>query len=246
MNNRRQHTLGLLLLLALLGTGAGLASLLPAAPGQSLTHLQSCSAEDSPFDSLPPDQWQQMYHARVDAVVEEYLESMGAVESIPLTCTDENAALLTEPPPMLRSLAQELSPWKEGIRLSDSDTPAVLLEYIRVFECAMRERGHSLPIKVLEEAQEPLNQMELSRKTTQEDAIIERELATARATLERTLTMLGGFNRLRPLALDLECLKRTSLDLRNVLGLTADTSACLPRAFDARGSLRDLPELPPS
>ncbi|HLD78804.1 MAG TPA: hypothetical protein VJB16_07285, partial [archaeon] len=151
-----------------------------------------------------------------------------------------------EPPPMLRSLAQELSPWKEGIRLSDSDTPAVLLEYIRVFECAMRERGHSLPIKVLEEAQEPLNQMELSRKTTQEDAIIERELATARATLERTLTMLGGFNRLRPLALDLECLKRTSLDLRNVLGLTADTSACLPRAFDARGSLRDLPELPPS
>ena len=45
-------------------------------------------------------------------------------------------------------------------------------------------------------------------------------------------------DRLRALESGMECLARTSLDIRNALGLAAETAACLPRAWDARTSLR--------
>ncbi len=70
-------------------------------------------------------------------------------------------------------------------------------------------------------------------------------MATARPTLERTLSIIGGLDRLNLLKLDIECLRRASLDLRNTLGLVAEAASCMPRSWDVRGSLRDMATPPP-
>jgi hypothetical protein len=40
---------------------------------------------------------------------------------------------------------------------------------------------------------------------------------------------------------DFECVRRASLDLRNVLGLLSEALSCAGRALDAKSSLRDPP-----
>lgn len=73
-------------------------------------------------------------------------------------------------------------------------------------------------------------------------AIINEERVVARVTLHRVLTLIGNFGRLRPLEAELECTQRLSLDIRNISALTAETSSCLPRIWNAKDVLRDYKE----
>lgn len=87
----------------------------------------------------------------------------------------------------------------------------------------------------------PLNYPELSENMEYRKRRIFEEMLVARTALEQTFALIGGMGNVRPLALELICLERLSLDLRNVLGLTGDVAACLPRIWEGRGSLRDKP-----
>jgi len=122
----------------------------------------------------------------------------------------------------------------------------VLLEYLRTYECALSERQSFLNVILQNSSAQQNASIGNSRDTyneanASERQTIARELSLARATLDRTLLVIGGMDRLRPLTVDIECLKRTSLDIRNITGLISQTSMCLPRVRDARGSLQDLP-----
>jgi hypothetical protein len=77
--------------------------------------------------------------------------------------------------------------------------------------------------------------------TASDAQLIAKERRIARPVLQRTLQLIGGMDRLEPLGVDIECLKRTSLDIRNSLGLISQAASCLTRIEDTQGSLRDQP-----
>ncbi len=229
--------------------------------GRDLKRLPPCTAVGSEFETLPFDEWARTYHDTVGKIIEAHLNDLRDASAKELQCSAEDYASLSKPTDELRTLAETLPPWKEQKQLdalSEAELGPVLLEYLRIFECSLNERRQSLPVILVQEGavsgsllnggtaddteRSPYND-EMKRQTQS----IDHQLSIARVTLERTLLIVGGEDRLRPLSLDIECLKRTSLDIRNALGLVSQATACLPRVRDARGSLRDLPVtgLPP-
>ena len=177
------------------------------------------------------------YHATVEQVVEEHMSNKTVV------CSE---GVRDVPSDALKHLAEKLPPWRDPadyLGLRESDIGAVLLEYVRIYECTLKEHQLFAPSRVAHEISKNnrFNFFEHFPAFNQRRIDIDQELRLARRTLNRTLKLLGGMDRLRPVDLSLECLQRSSLDIRNILGLAADSASCLPRATDARGSLRDLP-----
>src|SRR3989339_587759 len=127
---------------------------------------------------------------------------------------------------------------------------AVVEEHLRAYECALQERLYFLHPDALEELKgrlqnagaesEVIDISDLIAEVSEEDKTITREYATARPTLHRALTIVGGLGRLLPLHGELQCIERASLDIRNALALGAEASACLPRIWNAKDPLRDL------
>ncbi len=191
--------------------------------------LGACEGNETLFPTTPEavvDTWKDRYETRVDGIVNAHLARKNAVN-----CTE----LVREPPTdELRALASQLPPWKSnGGTLSENDMAAVLLEHLRVYGCAMKQH-------LTADLPDIYNGTLDSTMHTNRRGEAEQELVLAPATLERTLQLLSGMDRLRPIDDALQCLSRTSLDIRNTLGLAAETSACLPRIWDAKGSLRSL------
>jgi hypothetical protein len=205
--------------------------------------LYPCSAEGSVFADEKFEKWKEIYHTNVSQVVDAHLSSIKEVSNMPLQCTEENYEQLVPATEQLRKMAGMLPAWREPERLAslnETDMGPVLLEFLRVYECSMKEREAFLTVTIQNELQEWTGIMEFEKKKDEEKAIMAKEIAVSRETLNRTLGIVSGYDRLRPLSLDIECLKRASLDLRNILGLASDASACLPRITDTHQSLRDL------
>lgn len=214
--------------------------------------LAACTAEGSPFETLPFSKWPKTYHDTVAKVIEAHLKSVQDTKTTALRCTAPDYASLVLPTPELENLAKTLAPWKDPKKLnalSETELGPVLLEYLRIYECSLSERRNFLSTVVARDfansgatASTPIEQrIDYNETVDEQQRIIDHETAVSRTTLDRTLLIVGGEDRLRPLGLDIECLKRVSLDLRNVMGLLSQASACMPRIRDARGSLRDLP-----
>lgn len=222
------------------------------------TILGACEGKGSPFDtdseknplSTPFAQWIDTYHDSVDRVVNAHMNAIrGAVKEQPLKCTAKTLYALLQPTGPLSALAETLPPWKHPVylkNLSEADIGSVLLEHLRVYECALKERKKFLIQEVQTDldknpdVSKPVTRPQVLTQTDKEQKQINDELVAARAALNRTLTIIGSLDRLRPISLELECIQRASLDLRNAFGLAADATACLPRIWDTRGSLRDL------
>lgn len=214
------------------------------APGTQSQRLPACSAKGSIFADAPFDEWADLYHGKVSAAVEAHLDTLRNAAELPLQCTAEEYADVVPATTELREIAGYLPGYREGNKLeelNESDVGAVMLEFLRVYECSMLERKSYLLIRIPQE-EGPMMSWELLDIKKEQEATIDRELDVSRATMEKTMALVGGYDRLRPLALDVECIKRASLDLRNVLGLASDASSCLPKVWDTHGSLRDLPE----
>ncbi len=67
--------------------------------------------------------------------------------------------------------------------------------------------------------------------------LVERQ--RARVAVERTILAMRSFEINYAYAKQLTCFQRASLDLKNELGLLADTTSCMPRIWDAVTSLHD-------
>lgn len=214
----------------------------PAQRGSQTSRLPPCSAEGSVFAERPFTQWRALYHTNVSKVVDAHLRDINRVNTLKLQCTADSYSELLPASIELRTVAQMIPQWRQiGIaKLTEADMSSVLLEFLRVYECSMNEREEFLSVLIPREQNRPLQRDEFNKLKEADVSIMNDERLIARPTLNRTLSLVGGYDRLRPLALDIECIKRASLDLRNVLGLAADASACLPRIWDAKQSLRDL------
>jgi hypothetical protein len=254
MNKRRTRIgMGLLACAALLlGACAGHAR----DPGAE--RLASCSIEESPFKGKDFTEWSFLYHRTVSGVIGADTRSLS--EAI---CPDSDNTL-PAPTQELQTLAASLDPWKAPARLrtlSEADMGAVLLEYLRTYECALQEyrtffyahvyasssagTGSALSSSRSSAAPPPQTIEEYNRLQAERGRQISQELRVARAALNRTLALTGRLNRLRPVFYDVNCFVAASLDLRNQLGLAAEVSSCLPRIRDAHSTLRDLKDLEP-
>ncbi len=65
------------------------------------------------------------------------------------------------------------------------------------------------------------------------------ERTRARVAVERTINTLRSFEANLPLTLDVHCMQRAALDMKNELALMADAASCLPKIWDAATSLHD-------
>ncbi|MBT4119802.1 MAG: hypothetical protein HOG89_03870 [Candidatus Peribacter sp.] len=188
------------------------------------------------------EEWPEIYHDQVDRVVQEYLQPRE------LKCDAEDYETFLPPGGELLSLAAGLPTWNDpDVPLSEYDISRVLLEYLRVYECALMEFDEYLVYDTaVEQFSKPgITKMFFSGLMEQfldRSAIINEERVVARVTLHRVLTLIGNFGRLRPLEAELECTQRLSLDIRNISALTAETSSCLPRIWNAKDVLRDYKE----
>lgn len=216
--------------------------------GKQAIDLPPCSAEGSIFAERTLDKWPSLFHLGVDAVINAHLEQAGAVGDAALQCTAQDYRALSPASDNLRTVASFLPLWRKNPEMlndvSEADMGAVLLEYVRVYECSLDEMQNQLPFKAAEQNTngDALDLGTYHNRQGEALAMIEEERRLARPALERAFELIGGYERLRPLWLEIECLKRASLDLRNGLGLVAEGSACMSRIWDAHGSLRDLPD----
>lgn len=214
--------------------------------------LAACTAKGTPFESLAFEEWAETYHTTVADIVEAHMDSIRDTHTTELQCTAEDYVSMVKPTDELRELAESLPPWQsEKARedLSETDIGPVLLEYLRTYECSLSERRNFLSVIIPREwrtssSSKPstLTWGNTNQSTLEQQRHIDYEMLLSRPTLDRTLLLVGGHDRLRPLSLDIECLKRVSLDIRNIMGLVSQASACMPRIRDARGSVRDLPD----
>jgi hypothetical protein len=197
--------------------------------------------------------WSDVYHTNVDYVVETHLQNLLSSND-QMDCSAENYEEFFPPTEALRDLAAWLPPWQVPGRLeklSEKDLSIVLTEFLRIYECGLKEQENEylgiprLRREWAKAGNPPLTYPDLLKERLRRKQFIRQELLTARAALERTLTLLGGIGRLHPLILEFQCVQRASLDLRNVLGLVGEAMSCLNRIEDARGSLRDFSQKSP-
>ncbi len=247
--NKRLAILGMVATVLLAGCG----SLEPDA-GNSILKLPGCGGNDGIFDTTRLEAMINEYHLTVAGVIDAHVNDLADVNTLPLTCTANDYRGLLTPSSALSSLAARLPEWgpSRAAELSEADLGSVLLEHLRAYECALYRRQQFLEVfiirergttgKVNDEDVTTMPSADLSQEQQRQQALIENEIETARPALERTLAFIGGIDRMRPLTAELECLKRASLDLRNATGLMAESASCMPKVWDARGSLRDLPE----
>lgn len=197
------------------------------------------------FSNTKLEEWPEMYHKKVNAVIEEYLQPAT------IECDAEGYDTLSEPGMELMELAASLPTWNDpDVPLSRLDTARVLLEYLRIYECVLMEFDEFVYYDTRDEEYEERGDLgflkyflsDLMNSAFLRSEIILRERAVARTAMHRAVTILGAFDRLGPLDAELECMQRFSLDMRNIAALTAETSACLPRIWNAKDSLRDFDE----
>ncbi|MDO8468441.1 MAG: hypothetical protein Q7S29_01660 [Candidatus Peribacter sp.] len=213
--------------------------------------LTPCSRFEESYMQLPFRdgnfaEWPKFYHATAAAIIEEHIQSFSRAPK----CAAATGNDVLPAGPKLKELAQKLPSWKNA-SVSQWETSSVLLEFLRAYECALKERLYFLHPEAVKEIEkmrasegstEDITLGEVVMEVSQEDRTIAKELATARPTLNRSLAVLAGVSRLLPLHTELQCIERASLDIRNALALGAEAGACLPRIWNAKDPLRDLPQ----
>ena len=200
------------------------------------------SYNDLGFASNNFDNWPTIYHEKVAEVVEEHLKDL----SITAKCDAEKSEDFLKAGSKLEELANKLPTWKKsGAKVKYTDAGMVLLEYLRSYECILKERQYFISIDSLEymksRLEENITHPNVFAEQGRESSIIEKQLILSRKILNRTLTYLGGIDRFLPLDAELQCVQRASLDIRNAAALAAETSTCLPRIWNNRDPLRDIP-----
>ena len=225
------------------------------------TTLAPCGLKGTEYEKMPYREWATAYHSGVSAVIDAHLLQLGAyaaevgnantpltAQAKPLDCTKIDAQ--SQPPTAaLVAMASKLPPWKDADRLaslSRGDTAAVLLENLRTYRCALKDAQFFDVIRADSALRDtngsaaPVTWYNLVLEASNIRSVAEEEQTVSREALNRTLMLIAGFDRVGMFRVAMECLARTSLDLRNTLGLLTEAGACLPGIQDKKNGLRDF------
>jgi len=217
--------------------------------------LAPCSRFDKRYENLlfksnNFTDWPKEYHDKVQEVVEEHLK----FPSKKVECSSGDFDSFLQPQPKLRQLANNLLTWNgsNSPTLRQTDIGLVLMEYLNIYECVLKERYFFLSYDSQELMKQNMSEGEnaaisypqVIREMENELSLIRGELGLARKTLTRTLAVISGMNRIIPLDLELQCMAGASMDIRNATALAAEAGACLPRIWNAKDPFRDLKDTP--
>lgn len=207
----------------------------------SIPGIAACDQNEDLFatDSTDPEEkgWDTLFNQTVSAVISA--DKNAAL----LSCTNDARVMASG---SLQSLAQKLPQWKNLDRpLYESDLPQVLADYLEAYGCALEYISHSVYSDIQNKGDDngdPLSFYESATKTVNWFLEKDVRLANAQESVRRSLEIAIGMSRFKPLDHSFTCIARASKDLRNLFGLGAEGSACLPtRVWDAHGFLRELP-----
>ncbi len=227
--------------------------------------LPACSKENTPFadkdfanyskadEKGPTYQWGELFDEKVQEVVDAHMRLLlppekkadpdagGQNDSKSPVCTAATYREMIPASSKLSALANALPGFKNRRKqLSEVDMDAVLLEWLRVYQCSLKEEETFAQQHIQQESNDNDSPYDVEAELERRRSFIEYELSTSQQKISRLMTVLGGLNRLRPLTAELTCLERTSADIRNNISLLSEASACLPRALNAKTSLRDF------
>lgn len=261
MLSRSSRIIGFVILLLLAAAAVGVVANSKTITATSVNLLMKREQENSiltpcsrftegylqlPFTDGNFSQWPKLYHDTAAGIIEEHIQSFSRAPQCAATTGND----VLPGGQKLQVLAKTLPSWKNKT-VSQWEMSSVLLEFLRGYECALEERMYFLHPDALNELQSALEEngestavdlTQLAVEVSEEDETITTELATARPTLNRALAVLAGLSRLLPLHTELQCIERSSLDIRNALALGAEAGACLPRIWNVKDPLRDLPQ----
>lgn len=235
-----------LYLITLLWTGSGQDFLGTVKSGWKTPSLPACEANEKLFPregtvtegTSLVDRWSKLYHDRVRLVVDEHIRQL----QIGSTC---GTSARTNPSPALELLGKDLG--RDDVHQEDFAT--LLLRYLETYECALQSEEFVVEAQaenVLANRKKQKNEqytfgiLDFQEEVQRERSQIAQELRIARSANHRTLVYLSGYGRFQPLNSALQCLMGATVDIRNSLDLAAEASACLPRIWDAKTSLRTL------
>jgi hypothetical protein len=249
MDKFTKHSIGTVVIVMTIVSGLVKARALWGVVIPSETAAIACEGNDELFPQTydAAGAWRTTFRKTMEDLLEQHRRQMTA----PPMC-DGN--IRTPPSDTLKKIASKLSPWKDDgnmEELGEEDMAAVALSYTSAYECALKER--STTIFSSKYFAHPSNGGESNASSSvsglpvnvfaddvqSEKRVIEQELLIARPTVHRALTLVAGQGRTQPLMNSLRCLELASIDIRNALGLAAQLTSLLPRAFDASTTLRN-------
>ncbi len=218
-------------------------------PDSSSTSSEDDEKEEAARTTV--EEWRDFYTAAVDAIIRAHMNQP------PSICRAEPFVPASNP---LKAIAALLEPWKSGVPFTEEEAPSILLEFLRTYRCALQFRAGDLYYQNALDAYEaepddpsfeypPKDEDEFNddnsifvipvlARSLREQLVIEEELTLAEPAMRRTLTYIAAADRMRPLSSNITCLEDVSLEIRNLMSLAAETSACMVRIRNARGSLR--------
>ncbi len=204
---------------------------------------------DEDFDIV--DIWSERYHSTASSLIDsgfsgEYsypdcLGELGDRLQLPGQQNPSNTPI--------RKMAEKLPPWQDEEdleMLKYYNVPVVLLELLRVYECALIERflifGETLKETqdIYSELSETLWIYNYSQKLGAQWRKIGNELTVSRPTMNRALYLLSKTGNTQPLEDEIFCIYQASMDIRTAFTLGGEAAACMPRIQDAKDPLRDI------
>ena len=210
--------------------------------------------------------WKNIFHTTAKNIidndlgrlVDNPLNSPLRITGRELSCTARDYTQFIRPSLPLRNLAEDLPSWESSDalnRLTQLDVGQVLLEYLRMYECALVERESALTeYTSRQEARRKIVILGLpvdtrlvnirledhTKEIIADRETIEEEIQDAREIIHKAIGFIGSLHRYRALDAEINCLQQASLDIRNALALAADAVSCLPRTWGSRDVLRDF------
>ena len=213
---------------------------------ESLDFMAFGPNEEILLSATELDSWRNQFHSTVNKLIEDDIGKLTGGEhsalrqpNPPLQCTANDYKSFYRPRGSLQTLANELPLWHTGTeypwdertiaarilnnqRLTQLDMPAVLMEYLRMYECAHIERHLGQVVDTSAEEWRRLEALEafgfiqtfkmvlqageLAQKVVEQREDSWYDLDIARTSVHRVLTLVAGINRLKLIDAELTCI----------------------------------------
>lgn len=244
----------------LLGGGSGPPGSLFTAPGQS----RACASQGTMFENIhQPTKVTELFSLRMNAIVDERLRLLNTPSAWSCIASGGVQQPLM---PELQALADDMPGWHYVMQTAVLGSPqtlvnrkpvtwenfsSVALEFVREYECKLSElQDQAINVVLTDndiENPDPagLYSATLASRITNLIQLMTDERQRARTATERTINTLRSFEMHLPFTLQMHCMQRTAMDLKNTLALTADAVSCMPKIWDSVTSIHDpLPQQP--
>jgi hypothetical protein len=195
-----------------------------------------------------PSEVVQKYHRMMSAAFAEHERALATPSA--WTCSANTFERMAPRSQTLSAMASTMPQWKKRLQdVTFVKFPDVVADFQRLYECKLSEFDASWSTTVVAQGYDrydssaqkgkPITQFTETPRIVEFQNSLHEEVELTRLALQRSLLTLRSLELGAPINVELNCLEREMLDMRNELSLLADASACFPRIWDAATSLHE-------